>query len=301
LVELAAVVEPAELASAIVRTLGAPIGESEQSEAALLRFLGDRHLLLVLDNLEHLIERAPVLGELLAACPDVTLMVTSREPTRLAAERLYPVRPLELPDASAPTAPIELERYGAVAMFCDRARARDPAFALDEATADHVREICRRLDGLPLALELAAAHIGLLAPAELAARLDQALAVLVGGARDAPERHRTLRATIGWSFRLLTVPEHEALARMAIFAGGATVAAAEEVTSASLDTLNSLVAKQMLIRRDDCLFMLETIRQYALEQFAANPDAETVPCRLADWALSMRSDVLSRRPLRDGR
>ena len=123
------------------------------------------------------------------------------------------MRPLEVPDASASDAAIELERYGAVAMFCDRARARDPAFALDESNAPPVAEICRRLDGLPLALELAAARSGLLSAPELAARLDRALAVLVGGARDAPERQRTLRATIDWSYKLLTTPRSAARSR----------------------------------------------------------------------------------------
>ena len=211
--------------------------------------------------------------------------MTSREPTRLAAERLYPVRPLEVPDASASDAAVELERYGAVAMFCDRARARDPAFALDESNAPPVCEICRRLDGLPLALELAAARTGLLSAPELAARLDRALAVLVGGARDAPKRQRTLRATIDWSYDLLTSEERSAFAHMAVFAGGATVATAETVTGASLDVLDSLVAKQLLARRDERLLMLETVREYALERLAEEPDRDAVHERLATWCL----------------
>ena len=129
--------------------------------------------------------------------------------------------------------------------------------------APHVREICRRLDGLPLALELAAARVGLLPPAELATRLDQALAVLTSGARDIPDRQRTLRATIDWSHDLLTDTERQAFARIAVFPAGASLAAAELVTGASLDTLDSLVAKQLLVRRDDRLLMLETVREYA--------------------------------------
>ena len=188
------------------------------------RFLTDRHLLLVLDNFEQLVDAAPLVGELLSACPELVVMITSREPTRLAAERLFAVRPLEVPDGSVRAPAIELERYAAVAMFIDRARARDPEFALDESNAPHVREICRRLDGLPLALELAAARVGLLTPPELATRLDDALGVLIGGARDAPDRQRTLRATIDWSYRLLDDAEREAFARMAVFPAGATVA-----------------------------------------------------------------------------
>jgi tetratricopeptide (TPR) repeat protein len=142
-----------------------------------------------------------------------------------------------------------------------------------------------------LALELAAARIGLLPSAELAARLNHALALLVGGARDAPERQRTLRATIDWSFRLLTGPERDAFARMAVFAGGATAATAEEVTGASLDTLDSLVAKQLLVRRDDRLAMLETIREYALERLAMNPDADAAQDRLACWSLTFAREA----------
>jgi predicted ATPase/class 3 adenylate cyclase len=284
-VALAAVSEFSDLASAIVRALAAPVREGESAQAALLRFLSNRHLLLVLDNFEQLVEGAPLVGDLLRACPELTVLVTSREPTRLAAERLYPVRPLEVPGASA-SAAVELERYGAVAMFCDRARARDPAFTLDESTGPPVSEICCRLEGLPLALELAAARTGLLSVSGLAARLDGALAVLVGGARDAPKRQRTLRATIDWSYKLLTPEERSAFAHMAVFAGGATVATAETVMGASLDALDSLVAKQLLARRDERLLMLETVREYALERLSKEPDRDVVQERLAAWCLS---------------
>jgi predicted ATPase/class 3 adenylate cyclase len=282
-VALASIVEPRELASAIARSLAAPIREGETSHSAVLRFLADRHLLLLLDNFEQLVEGAPLVGELLSACPGLTVMVTSREPANLAAERLFPVRPLAVPTASAAASAIELERYDAVAMFLDRARARDPHFAIDQANAQHVREICRRLDGLPLALELAAARVGLLAPAELAARLDHALGVLVGGTRDAPDRQRTLRAAIDWSFHLLTDAERQAFARMAVFPAGATVAVAEAVTEAPLDGLQSLVAKQLLVRHDDRLIMLETVREYAAERLAEDPDADAVHVRLGEW------------------
>jgi predicted ATPase len=281
-VALAAVSEFRDLASAIARALAAPVSEGESAQAALLRFLSSRQLLLVLDNFEQVVEGAPLVGDLLRACPGLTVLVTSREPTRLAAERLYPVRPLEVPAASAA---VELERYGAVAMFCDRARARDPAFTLDESTGPPVSEICRRLEGLPLALELAAARTGLLSVSELASRLDGALAVLVGGARDAPKRQRTLRATIDWSYRLLTPEERSAFAHMAVFAGGATVATAEAVTGASLEVLESLVAKQLLARRDERLLMLETVREYALERLSKEPDRDAVYERLVGWCL----------------
>jgi predicted ATPase/DNA-binding SARP family transcriptional activator len=284
-VELAVVSEPRELASAIARAVAAPLRMGEPPKAALLRFLGDRQLLLVLDNFEHLVDGAPLVAELLGGCPELTILLTTRESTRLAAERLYPVRPLEVPVECGDASPPELERYGAVAMFCDRARARDPDFGLNEATAPHVREICRRLDGLPLALELAAARLHVLSPAELAGRLDQALGMLTGGARDAPERQRTLRATIEWSHALLMGAERQAFARMAAFPGGATVVAAEAITGASLDTLGSLVDKQLLVRRDERLMMLETVREYALERLSEDPETDAVRDRLAGWCL----------------
>jgi predicted ATPase/class 3 adenylate cyclase len=282
-VALAFVFELRELASAMARALAVPIREGEAADSAVLRFLADRHLLLVLDNFEQLVEAAALVGELLPACSGLNVMVTSREPTRLAAERLFVVRPLEVPDASVRPSPIELERYDAVAMFVDRAGARDPDFALDEANAPHVREICQRLDGLPLALELAAARVGLLSPAELATRLDHALGVLTGGARDVPDRQRTLRATIDWSHGLLTDTERDAFARFAAFRAGATVSAAELVTAAPLDTLDSLVAKQLLVRREDRLLTLETVREYAAERLAEHTDADATYNRLASW------------------
>ena len=284
-VELAATSEPRELASVIARALSARVRDGEPPKAALVRFLEDRRLLLILDNFEHLMDGAPLVAELLTDSPHLTVLVTSREPTRLAAERLYPVRPLDIPGGGQPASAVACERYAAVAMFCDRARARDPDFALDDVTAPHVSEICRRLDGLPLALELAAARIGTLSAAELAARLDRALTVLVAGSRDSPERHRTLRATIDWSYGLLSDVERHVFACMAAFASGARVATAESVTGATLDTLDSLVAKQLLVHRNERLVMLETVRDYARERLGQDPDVDAVHNRLAAWCL----------------
>jgi predicted ATPase/DNA-binding SARP family transcriptional activator len=289
-VSLATVAEPRDLAAAVSNQLSAPVRPGESPAATVHRYLSSRHLLLVLDNFEHLLPGAAIVRELLVACPQLTIVVTSREPLDLSAERLYPVRPLEVPGADrAPVA--ELARCGAVAMFVDRARARDPSFALNETNATHVGEVCRRLDGLPLALELAAARLALLSPAELATRLDRALAVLGGGARDAPARQRTLRATIDWSYRLLSSDEREAFARFAVFATGPTVDAAEKVTEASVDSLHSLVAKQLLIRDGDRLRMLETVREYAGERLAEDAHAADVHERLASWCLRFASEV----------
>ncbi len=283
-VDLSVIANGREIAAAITRGLGAPIREGEPVGEALVRFLAARRLLLVVDNLEHVLTGTALLGELLAHCPTLTILATSREPTRLAAEQVHAVDGLEVPPVSAP-APV-LEGYGSVALFRARASARDPGFVLDAGSAPHVGEICRRLDGLPLALELAAARVGLLSPAELAARLDGALALLVGGARDAPERQRTLRATIDWSVRLLTEPERSALWYLAVFAAGATIDAVERVTGASLDTLDALVAKHLVARRGDRLAMLDTVRDYALEQLAADPARDAVLARLVEWSLA---------------
>ena len=191
--------------------------------------------------------------------------MTSREPLALHAEARYPVETLAAPDA--------------VALFDERAHAHDPAPRLEDGDADAVAEICRRLDGLPLAIELAAARCALLSPAEIARRLDVVLGA--PGPRDAPERQRTLRATIDWSHDLLDEAEKACFARFAVFCGGATVEAAEAVTGADIDTLDRLVAKSLLVRRRPAegatrLLMLETVRAYAGDRFAALNDAKTV-------------------------
>ena len=174
------------------------------------------------------------------------------------------MRPLALP--------VEAEPSAAVALFCDRARARDPDFVLDAENAPHVREICRRLDGLPLALELAAAHAELLPPRELVTRLN--LALLTGGPRDAPQRHRALHATIEASYAPLDRDQRIAFGRMATFAGPVSIDAALAVTGAELSTLEALLDRQLLIRRDDGLGMLETIREYAAERLAESGDSD---------------------------
>ncbi|WP_053226307.1 BTAD domain-containing putative transcriptional regulator [Solirubrobacter soli] len=266
LVQLAAVSEPEAVPAAIVRALGIVVLAGESPGQAAERFLAAKHLLLVADNFEHVLAAAPCIGDLLGACPSLTVLATSREPLALQAEERYPVAPLEL-------------RHEAVALFAERARAHDPEFALGDGNAAPVAEICRRVDGLPLAIELAAARCGLLSPGEIAARLDAALGAPGAAARDAPARHRTLGATIDWSHALLSADEQRCFARFAVFAGGATVAAAETITGGGLDTLDGLVTKSLLTRRRDTptrLGMLETIRAYAAERFASAADVDAV-------------------------
>jgi predicted ATPase/DNA-binding SARP family transcriptional activator len=288
LVSLAAVRRPQDVPAAIVESLGIVSLSGESAAQAVERFLGAKHLLLVVDNCEHLSAAAPFIGGLPSACPAITVLATSREPLTVQAEQRYPVSPLALPEPGTPGDPDALVGVDAVALFCERARAQDPAFDLSESNAAAVAEICRRLDGLPLAIELAAARCGLLSPAEIAERLDTALGA---GARDAPARQQTLRATIDWSHYLLTPDEQAAFAHFAVFVGGATVGAAETVTGASLDTLERLVAKSLLVGQQGTaptrLGMLETIRAYATERFAATDNGGAVRERHYGYFLAL--------------
>jgi predicted ATPase len=280
-VSLAAVQRPDDVPAALVNALGIIVLAGESADQAAQRFLAAKHALLVVDNLEHLLAAAPFIGGLLGACPEVTILATSREPLALRAEERYRVSPLALPEPTAPDDPEALAGVDAVALFCERARAHDPDLRLGDANAAAVAEICQRLDGLPLAIELAAARCALLSPGEIAERLHEALGALGAGARDAPARQQTLRATIDWSHDLLDEAEKACFAKFAVFAGGATVDAAETITAARLDTLDHLVAKSMVARRQSVgtptrLMMLETIRAYATEQLAASADHDPI-------------------------
>src|SRR4051812_22648928 len=281
-VSLASVERSRDVAAAIVTALGIIALGGESAEQAVERFLSAKHLLLVVDNCEHLPGAAPFLGGLPAHSPGVTVLATSREPLALHAEQLHPVAPLTLPPPERPAHADALAGVDAVALFCERARAHDPDFEISDGTAAAaVAEVCRRVDGLPLAIELAAARCGLLAPAEIADRLDDALGALGAAPRDAPARQQTLRATIDWSHALLNEDEKACFTHFAVFAGGATIAAAETITGAGIDTLDRLVAKSLLVRRRQAdgstrLGMLETIREYAGEKFATVADRESV-------------------------
>jgi predicted ATPase/DNA-binding SARP family transcriptional activator len=275
-VPLAALRRPEDVPAAIVKALGISALSGESPDDTAERFLAAKRLLLITDNLEHLPAAAPFISRLLDACPSLTILATSRGPLGLQAEERYPVSPLALPVAGTPHGPAD-----AVALFCERARAHDSEFELTDGNADAVAEICRRVDGLPLAIELAAARCGLLSPTEIAERLEIALGLPGAGARDAPARQQTLAATIDWSHELLSDAEKQCFARFAVFAGGATVEAAETITAGGLDTLDGLVAKSLLTRRRQALAstrlgMLETIRAYAGERFASARDAEAV-------------------------
>jgi predicted ATPase/class 3 adenylate cyclase len=224
------------------------------SKNGLVEHVADKRLLLVLDNFEHVIDAAAPLASVLAACPNLAVLVTSRERLHVSGEHEYPVPPLAHDEA--------------VAFFAERARTVVPDVRVDAA----VPEICRRLDDLPLALELAAARVGALSPRQILERLDQRLPLLTGGVRDAPERQRTLRATIEWSYELLSSAERQLFRRIAVFAGGCTLDAAEKVCDADIETLQSLVAKSLVRHTNERYWMLETIREYALELLVESPE-----------------------------
>ena len=280
-VSLAALRRPEDVPAAIVKALGIIALSGESADQAAERFLAAKHLLLITDNLEQLLAAAPFIGRLLEACPSLTILATSREPLMLQAEERYPVSPLALPERGSHRGPGALADTDAVALFCERARARDPDFDLGDGNANAVAEICRRIDGLPLAIELASARCGLLSPSEIADRLETALGAPGAGARDAPARQQTLGATIDWSHELLSDAEKRCFARFAVFAGGATVEAAETITTGGMATLEGLVTKSLLTRRRHAfaptrLGMLETIRAYAGDRFASAADVEAV-------------------------
>jgi predicted ATPase len=208
------------------------VAESSASlDEAVGEFLREKRLLLVLDNLEQLLPDVELVARLLAAAPRLLVLATSRSPLRLAGEHAYPVPPLPLPAPARDASFEELAANEAVALFVARARAADHGFELNDENARAVADVCGRLDGLPLAIELAAARAKLLHPSSIGGRLDQALELLTGGARDLPARQRTLRSTLEWSYDLLGENDRTVFARLAVFSGGWTLAAAEAVCS----------------------------------------------------------------------
>ncbi len=258
-------------------------------------FLQDRQLLLVLDNFEQVLPAAVSVARLLQLAPTTTVLVTSRAPLRLRGEREWPVPPLPLPDVPAEQGLERLAGFDVVQLFTERAQAVEPGFRLTEDNAAAVGEICRRLDGLPLAVELAAARTRLLTPPALLDRLRDRLAVLVGGPMDAPERQRTLRSAIVWSYDLLSPQEQELFERLAVFAGGRSLEAVEAVCDPGgqadvLDAVEALVANSLL-RRDHGpegeprLVMLETIQQFAWERLEDRGAAEDLRRRHAEHYL----------------
>jgi predicted ATPase/DNA-binding SARP family transcriptional activator len=283
-VDLASVSAPGEVANAILHTLGGTPAAGIDAGDTVAAALSGTRTLLVLDNFEQLSAAAPLVAHIVEQAPTARLVITSRAPLEIKAEHRYRLASLDLESASA--------------LFVERARARDPRFDTSETPALEIAELARRLEGMPLAIELAAAHTDVLTPGEIADQLDSVLDGLAQGPRDAPDRQRSLRATLDWSHRLLADVEAEAFARLAVFAGGCTIEAARAVTGTPLDVIERLVANSMLERttgpdRTTRVSMLEPVREYALEQLSARPDASELADRHARWFLDLaeRADV----------
>ncbi|HWE61179.1 MAG TPA: AAA family ATPase, partial [Chloroflexota bacterium] len=304
-ISLVPVSDPALVLPAIAQALGVTDHGAQALPAVLTNYVRDRQLLLVLDNFEQVVDAAVDLAMLRAACGELRLLVTSRMALHLQGERLFPIAPLAVPDLRQPPSLDLLAQTAAVRLFIDRAQAIKPDFALTPANAAAVAEICVRLDGLPLAIELATARIGIFSPTTLLARLGRPLEVLTGGPRDVPARQQTLRNTIAWSYGLLSTPEQALFRRLAVFAGGCTVQAAEAVCQAYdalpaedvLEGLSALVDLSLLRAEEVTaagdhehgprFSMLATIRDYGREQLDATGEAAAVRDRHAAYYLTL--------------
>lgn len=297
-VDLTRVSDATHVASGIARTLGVREADDQPLLDSIKQHVNIRQMLLLLDNFEHVIAAAPLVADLLSACPHLKVLATSRQELHLRGEHVVPISPLALPDAHARPDPARLAEVAAVALFVERARQHQPAFVLTAENAVAVAEICRRLDGLPLAIELAAARIGLFPPAMLVQRLSNRLHVLTRGPHDLPTRQQTLQNTLDWSYNLLEPSEQTLFAHLAVFAGGWTIAAVEEVCALParpdynvLDALQGLLDKYLIsqeLRTDGepRFTMLETIRDYARSRLTQHDDADAIRQRHAAYYLA---------------
>ena len=275
-VELSAITDPELVLPTVAQTLNLPDRGGRDPMERLIDHIGDRAVLLVLDNLEQVVTAASAIGALLDACPKLTVLVSSRIVLRVAGEQEYLVPPLAMPDPAHLPPLSQLSQYESVALFIERARAVKPSFEVTNENAPAVAEICVRLDGLPLAIELAAARIRILTPQAMLGRLTDRLGLLAGGARDLPERQQTLRAAIVWSHDMLEEADRALFAGLSVFSGGAGLEAvervcAEDVSGDVVDALASLVEKSLLrqvesVDGEPRFVMLETIREFAVEQ-----------------------------------
>ena len=293
----------ATVASEIAAALGVREKKDRDLEQGVKEHLREHEELLVLDNFEQVLTAAPLIAELLAIAPRLRIIVTSRSALRLSGEQEYGVPPLRLPDRHDLPPLAALSQYEAVALFIERARAVKSDFAVTNENAPAVAEICSRLDGLPLAIELAAARVKLLAPGAILARLEHSLPVLVGGARDVPDRQRTLHGAIDWSHDLLDESERALFARLSAFSGGWTLEAADVVCNPAgelgrdtFDGLASLVDKSLIQPMPDGesearFGMLQVIREFAAEKLAARPDAVDVRRRHAMRMLALAREA----------
>ncbi len=296
-IDLTSVTEPNKVAPTVAQAFDVREADDRSVADRLVDALRDRRLLLVFDNFEPVVAAAPLVARLLSSCPRMKVLVTSREPLHLAAEWVVGVGPLMLPDSDRSVD--DLLESEAVRLFVERAQAVRSDFALTDATARSVTGIVHRVEGLPLAIELAAARLAHLPPAALLQRLEHRLPLLTGGARDLPDRQRTLRGTIAWSYDLLPPEEQWVFRRLAVFVGGCTLEAAECIANThedlggdALDVLGSLVSKSLLRQEEDHdagprFTMLETVREYGLEQLAESGDEQITRDQHAAYFLEL--------------
>jgi predicted ATPase/class 3 adenylate cyclase len=305
-ISLAPINDPLLVIPTIAQALGIRDKEGQPLSTRLAEVLQQKQVLLLLDNFEQVVGAASQVAELLTSCPSLKVLVTSREVLHVRAEHEFAVPPLALPDPAHLPELAALARFPSVALFLQRVQAIKPEFRLTVTNARAVAEICVRLDGLPLAIELAAARMKLLSPQVLLARLDRRLAMLAGGARDVPTRQQTLRNTIAWSYQLLNAREQRLFCRLSVFVGGCTLQAAEAVCIASddgatqvLDGVASLVDKSLLQRVEQTeeaseeprFLMLETIREYALEALTTSGEAAVARQAHADYFLLLAEEA----------
>ncbi len=299
-IPLADVLEADGFMAALAAALDVKEAEERTLGDGVISLIDDKKALLLLDNLEQIVAAAPEIARLVAACPGLRVVITSRTLLRISAEREYPLAPLAVPISSSAAQSASLIDYPAVALFVERARASKGSFELTAQNSGAVAEVCRRLDGLPLALELAAARLRILSPEALLERLDHALNVLTSGPRDTAERHQTLRATIDWSHALLTESEQRLFRRMAVFVGGCTLEDIEAVCAEpgepSFDELESLVDKALVQAADqvDRFHMLQTIGEYARERLQDSGEAGGIALRHAQRYAALARDIRDR-------
>jgi non-specific serine/threonine protein kinase len=321
-IELGAIKQPELVASSIAQPLGVRESEGRSIVEALREYLRNRNVLLVVDNFEQVVTARSIVAELLASAPRLKILVTSRELLHLSLEHEYMVPPLGVPESLVQVSADDLSRYEAVRLFVERARTIKANFALTDENAQSVVEICVRLDGLPLAIELAAARVKILSPQAILARLDTSLKLLTGGARDLPVRQQTMRGAVEWSYELLTEDETSLFRRWAVFAGGFTFAAAAAVVGSQLsdapkeeaaiteqaaadieqlridplDGLTSLVDKSLLVAKEQAdgeqrFRMLEVVREYALARLESSGEAEATRRNHAAYFLALAEEV----------
>ena len=299
IVRLADVVDPALVTATIATAIGAQVESMQSALDTVAGALADDEVLLVLDNLEQVVASGPELAILLERCARLQLLITSRQVIRLRGEHEYPLAPLAVPESVAVDdvrTVDDLRSAPAVALFVEHATAAKPSFRLDATNAGAVAELCRRLDGLPLAIELVAAYVRLLPPETILDRLGDRIDLPLGGGADLPDRQRTLRATLDWSHRLLDAREQALLARVAVFAGGASLDTVEAICGGEpvgdvLEILSALLEKSLVVIMEDPqggprITMLQTVRAYAWERLEARPEFAEIRDRHAEWFLN---------------